>query len=166
MNHQELRTKILEILCKSGSVEDMVFDKETIAQITEVVNAIKIKNVLTKSEILTLSKNGQWSFEKANTMRYDNIPQRHSEYTTATKPMRTPEENAAIEAKAPKISYSAMKDPVRTPGADEVKATPKTVKPTKDAPAAKPKEIALDTVKNRQTAHVTEPPAATPKKFR
>lgn len=163
MNNSELRDKILEILCKSGSVEDMVFDKDTIAQITEVVDALKAKNALSKSESVKVAKNGQWSLGKANTMRYDNVPQRHSEYTTTTKPMRTPEENAAIEAKAPKIAYSAMKDPVRTPGADEVK--PATIKaPKVDKPVNKPKEIALDTVKNRQTAQITEPPRTTPRK--
>jgi hypothetical protein len=184
----------------------MIFDKQTVQQISDVVTLIKDKNKMEKSrkdnmnkdeilekppvseaqrramhaaaagesnigiptsvgkefsdedqggklpehikkEEIKFAKNGQWSLEKiAKEGPVIN-------YKSQIKPKRTADENAAIDMAAPKITYNPMKDPVRTPGMDEVKHTKKVVAPK---PVAAP-ETALETIHNKMSAETVTP---------
>ena len=177
--NKDLRTKILAILSKTESVEDMIFDQETIQQIDEVVTLIKGKNNLEKSkkqslnkdevlekppvseaqrramyaaaagksnigipasvgkeftdadqggklpehvkkEEIKFAKNRQWSLEKVA------APGPTIKYQSQERPKRTPEQNAALEAKAGTLKYtSRMEDPKYIPPADAAPKAPK-----------------------------------------
>jgi len=185
MENALLKDKIISILTKARSVEDMVMDRDTLEDIFEVVEILKKKSEpedKAQEEKLTLHKNGQWSLDKAfvqkpkkeaPTLDYSkmNTPEPKKEapkldYMEFNNPRDGVKER---EAKAPTLRYNssnASEAPVRIPGANENKIkAPLSPKEKTVVPAANP-HSALNTIRDRQTAQTTEPPRATPKKYR
>lgn len=169
MSDKVLHDKILKILMKSKTVEEMVFDRETLDNITEVLTLMKSGVKSNKPEKVTFSKSGQWSIEKAEKPMKPVNPTKGDDAPTINYKDFAPqkEDVKAREAKAPTLTYNYSNPntpPVRTPGADEVKTNHLTAPhEEKMVPAAKP-NTALNTIRDRQAAQTTEPPRTTPRK--